>query len=256
MIRRLTKAPPSNALLVRVGIDQAFGGWNAPADPETGEFVYVPIPEGEKARFHPGCERRFEEAMPALEDFASPRGLGLISDLKMPPDLAPRAMHLDPDFATLTYGDVGDKRGAAIRAMGRGDLLVFYAGLRSISPAEDPLIYALVGLFTIDEVLGVADVPASRRHENAHTRKLAPGATDIVARAQPGRSGRLRRLIQIGEYRNRAYRVTHQVLDAWGGLGVKDGYIQRSAVPPKFLDPERFLRWFESQHPELMRSNW
>ncbi len=32
------------ALLVRIGVDQAFGGWNAPVNPDTGEFLYVPIP--------------------------------------------------------------------------------------------------------------------------------------------------------------------------------------------------------------------
>lgn len=33
------------AYLVRIGVDQVFGGWNAPMNPDTGEFVYVPIPE-------------------------------------------------------------------------------------------------------------------------------------------------------------------------------------------------------------------
>ena len=32
-------------VLVRVGIDQASGGWNAPVAPRTGAFVYVPIPD-------------------------------------------------------------------------------------------------------------------------------------------------------------------------------------------------------------------
>jgi hypothetical protein len=32
------------ALLVRIGVDQAYGGWNTPVDAE-GRFVYVPIPE-------------------------------------------------------------------------------------------------------------------------------------------------------------------------------------------------------------------
>ena len=31
--------------LLRVGIDSDYGGWNGPVDPETGDFVYVPIPE-------------------------------------------------------------------------------------------------------------------------------------------------------------------------------------------------------------------
>jgi hypothetical protein len=29
-------------LLVRIGVDQAYGGWNAPVDAD-GQFVYVPI---------------------------------------------------------------------------------------------------------------------------------------------------------------------------------------------------------------------
>ena len=40
-------------LLIRVGIDQAYGGWNAPIDPMTGEFVYVPIPDGAQRHRHP-----------------------------------------------------------------------------------------------------------------------------------------------------------------------------------------------------------
>jgi hypothetical protein len=33
-------------LLVRVGVDQAYGSWNAPVNPETLDFAYVPIPDG------------------------------------------------------------------------------------------------------------------------------------------------------------------------------------------------------------------
>jgi hypothetical protein len=33
------------AHLVRIGVDQAFGGWNAPMNPDTNQFVFVPIPE-------------------------------------------------------------------------------------------------------------------------------------------------------------------------------------------------------------------
>lgn len=32
------------AILVRIGIDQVYGRWNAPVDPEY-HFVYVPIPD-------------------------------------------------------------------------------------------------------------------------------------------------------------------------------------------------------------------
>lgn len=43
------------ALLVRIGVDQSYGGWNAPVDAE-GNFVYVPIPEKLGTRFHSGLE--------------------------------------------------------------------------------------------------------------------------------------------------------------------------------------------------------
>ncbi len=47
-------------ILVRIGVDQAYGAWNAPVNKD-GKFVYVPIPEGDRAKFHPGHERRFAE---------------------------------------------------------------------------------------------------------------------------------------------------------------------------------------------------
>ena len=55
--------PNMNALLVRIGVDQAYGDWNAPVDAE-GRFVYVPIPESPGTRFHPGLRRRFGEVLP------------------------------------------------------------------------------------------------------------------------------------------------------------------------------------------------
>jgi hypothetical protein len=55
---------PVRAMLVRIGIDQAYGDWNAPVDPESNEFVYVPIPEGVKAPQHPTWRRRTQLSNP------------------------------------------------------------------------------------------------------------------------------------------------------------------------------------------------
>jgi hypothetical protein len=63
------------------------------------------------------------------------------------------------------------------------------------------------------------------------------------------------RAIPIGEYRDRAYRVRRDLLDAWGGLSVSDGYIQRSAVPPLFREPAKFLHWLWRQNPMLVQEN-
>jgi len=56
-------------ILLRVGIDQIFGEWNSPVDPESHEFVYVLIPEKPGVRFHPGMRRPYKEVLPALNAF-------------------------------------------------------------------------------------------------------------------------------------------------------------------------------------------
>ncbi len=99
-------------------------------------------------------------------------------------------------------------------------------------------------------------MPAEERDINAHSRRaLPPDATDIVLRGRAGSSGRLTRCLPIGEFRDRAYRVRPDLLEQWGGLSVKDGYLQRSARLPRFLDAERFIVWLEEQGPRLVQAN-
>lgn len=59
------------AYLVRVGIDQAFGKWNAPIDPGTGDFVYIPIPEKAGTAFQPGMATDYTPFRFALDVFAA-----------------------------------------------------------------------------------------------------------------------------------------------------------------------------------------
>lgn len=244
----------ANAILIRIGADASYGRWNGPVDPDTREFVYVPIPEKPDTAFHPSCERPYAQLRGPLEDFARSRVCS--RDTALPDHLADLSMHLDPDFERLTYGDVGNRRGAGLASMARGDLVVFYAGLRPIRTCEHRLIYALVGIMTINEIVKAASVPSDRFDDNAHTRKVKRGEHDIVVRATPEGSGRFKQCLIIGSFRERAYRATHDLLDAWGGLAVKNGYLQRSAVPPRFKDGPRFKRWLGGQDPELLRSNW
>jgi hypothetical protein len=238
-------------LLVRVGVDQAFGGWNAPVDATSGHFAYVPIPEGENVEPHPGLGRPFTEAVEWVDAFAASNGC----DVRFPPDLVDGLMHLDPDFAHLTYGDDGSRRGSRLVQFGTGDILAFYAGLRPVRQCEHRLLYALIGLYVVDEVVWARDVPRAKWCQNAHTRKVKRGEMDVVVRGRPGVSGRLERCIPIGELRSGAYRVRPDVLEAWGGLSVKDGYIQRSAVPPRFLDADLFYHWFQEQKIGLLPRN-
>jgi hypothetical protein len=243
------------AILVRIGVDLTFGRWNAPVDPRTNAFVYVPIPEKPGTAFHPACERPYTLVEPALQRFAADSGCCLHDDLGCPRGLLTQAMHLDPDFSLLTYGDVGARRGSQIRQLVADDVLVFYAGLRPTFPCEHKLVYALIGLYVVQEVVQASTVPRRRWHENAHTRKVIREPSDIVVRAKPGISGRLKHAIPIGEFRDHSYRVRRDLLTAWGGLSVNDGYIQRSARPPRFLKPQRFMEWFEKQGAELLAVN-
>ena len=161
-------------------------------------------------------------------------------------------MHLDPDFEHLTYGDNGKKQGRALKALGNGDLLVFFSSLKCINSNE--LVYALIGYYEISEILSAASVAPERCCENAHTRWQSIKETDIIVRANPAKSGRLEKCIPIGEYRDRAYRVTKELEKAWGGLEVKDGFLQRR-VTPRFTDAQRFRKWFDEQNVTLMRAN-
>jgi hypothetical protein len=230
-----------NGLLVRVGIDSTDGHWNAPVRTSAGEFAYVTITETKPLRR--GMARRYDEFALVVERFGE----------SLPEALLGQPTHLDPDFEWLTYGDQG-QRGRRIATLGAGDLLAFFAALRPVDAPARPLVYALIGLYVIAELVPARAVPQARWAENAHTRRV-PGEDHIVVRARPGVSGRLRRCLPIGELRNKAYRVRNDLLDRWGGVGIKDGYIQRSARLPAFRNADRFYRWFLKQRPELVAAN-
>jgi hypothetical protein len=241
----------TSAILVRVGIDASYGRWNAPADPITREFVYVPIPEA--CQLRAGHVVSYSRVLPVLQSFSQKRDVGLDTDLGFRAALRELPMHLDPDFDFLTYGDDGSRRGREIALLQAGDFLVFYAGMRSV--VDRRLVYGLVGLLTVDEIVAAADVPEHRLGENAHTRRLNPRPSEVVVRGVPSQSGRLTRYLPIGEWRDGAYRVRRDLLDEWGGLSVRNGFIQRSVRPPHFLDPEKFRRWLGRQDVVLTASN-
>jgi hypothetical protein len=231
-----------NGLLVRVGIDSTDGCWNAPMRLASGEFAYITITDTKPLR--DGMARLYDEFVPVAARFGE----------ELPGQLLGTPTHLDPDFLQLTYGDQGQRGKRIATLLTTGDLLAFFAALRPVDSPPRPLIYALIGLYVIEEIVLAKSVPKTRWSENAHTRRV-PGDGDIVVRAKPGVSGRLRRCIPIGELRDRIYRVRNELLIAWGGLDIKDGYIQRGVYPPAFLDAEKFYRWFLAQKPELIKRN-
>jgi hypothetical protein len=192
---------------------------------------------------------------PVLRGFASMHPAAKLRNVQLPPHLATANMHLDPDFQHLTYGDSGTHRGKGLTDLCPDDVVVFYSGLNPVSTCNHRLVYALVGLYRVAESVRAKSIPALRWAENAHTRCVELEGSDVVVRAKTESSGRLKRCIPIGEFRDRAYRVSRDILRDWGGLSCRDGYLQRSAVLPTLLDPPRFTQWFEDQAPEFVTSN-
>lgn len=239
---------PGKAILVRVAADHSFGHWNGPCNPDTGDFVYVPIPESRPNA--DGMAREYLSLVsPALRAFSERNNV----EVRLPDNLRGQRMHLDPDFDHLSYGDTED-RGRKMLDFQENDWVVFYAGLRAIRGGGG-LVYGLIGLLVVDSIHRVADVPPAEHDRNAHTRRLDRNGSDIVVTGKPGVSGRFARYLDIGEFRNRSYRVRQDLLDAWGGLGVNDGWIQRSANPPLLLQPATFAQWLREQQPALMAAN-
>jgi hypothetical protein len=193
------------ALLIRVGADRSTGGgsWNGPVDSGTGEFAYVAIPETRPV--YAGLEKPYRALTPTLTKFG----------VKLPEHLVSRHMHLDPDFEHLTYGDQGTRAHQLRTNLQVGDFILFYASLID-TRLTGILIYALIGLFIIEEFLAAADVPPSQRDLNAHSRRvLQTNATDLIVCGRQASSGRFKQCLPIGEYRDGAYRVTRST----GGVG-------------------------------------
>lgn len=230
--------------LIRVGADLSVGGgtWNGPVDSSSGRFVYTPIPERKAVR--PGLAKPYSALSPFLAVLGVP----------LPKHLAHDHMHLDPDFEYSTYGDTGRKGVQLAGCLNSGDRLTFYSGLKDSS--SNQLVYALIGMILVQEVARATEWPFARYDQNAHSRRvLTNDAADIIVVGSPEASGRLSRCIPIAEYRDRAYRLRHNILEAWGPISARDGYLQRSAVFPSVKESTRFMAWRDRQEVQLVRAN-
>ena len=143
------------------------GSWNAPVDSTSNEFAYVAIPE--PRAIHAGMEKPYSALAPALSRFG----------VALPGHLRARHMHLDPDFDYLSYGDQGDRARQLRTKLSSGDRLVFYSGMKDVHDSRR-LVYAIIGIFVVDDIVLATSVPESARNANAHSRRiLAEGAAAI-----------------------------------------------------------------------------
>ena len=243
------------AVLVRVGIDQTYGTMNAPVNPATLEFAYVPIPEDEgktdkdgikkkPIREVEGCKITYEQFKKACSKFDKNLPSSLLTEGKY--------AHLDPDFKYLTYGDESIKA-TQLRnlKLSEGDLLIFYSALEPINDDRScHLCYAIIGFYEIKETKDATDIPPEQWKINAHSRREPKKGDDIVFIGKKGKSGRLSKCIPIGEYRPNekgiyGYYLRKEPEYKWGGL--TSLRLVLSYPIPRFKEPERFYNWLQRE---------
>lgn len=174
------------SIAINVAANTNLPGFRGPVYPD-GTFEYVPIPERKPTR----------EPVPTYDDL----------DLRtsIPPDVADRRVHLDPEFAGVhgserwTYGDEHGVKAGPLSALEPGDSLFFYATLDRRREADEnadgteasdrtPEWGAyLVGEFRVDLVVTGAGYdrlsePERRRfRSNAHVKRESFDARVLVA---------------------------------------------------------------------------
>jgi len=114
-------------LLIRVGIDQTFGNYNAPINPNTNDYIYMPIPQSDDD-FKSGMRTSYDDLLPYFKSWCQENSTAI----EFPQHLNNKATHLDPDFDFSTYGDQATGRGLRVGDLKEGDFLAFFASFKPI----------------------------------------------------------------------------------------------------------------------------
>jgi len=228
----------SNVLLLRVGIDSGCGGTLGPIFPD-GTFEYVPIPESSQ--------------------FVSPRSVyfrdlparhgGTLAQY-VPRRYQEAAAHYDPEFETFTYGDPTRNKRAQLLRLDDGDMIVFYAGLRSIGSRESGRLY-IIGYFTVKAVESIEPTnswpPKDAPHllGNAHLRRNRPDQGLVVLCGHTRTSKLLDRAIVISDETQRATPEIEKRIGIHGSLKRAIG----RWVPPECIT--NAVKWIVEQDGAL-----
>ncbi len=220
-------------VLLRIGIDSGSGGIQGPLF-KNGTFEYIPIPDG----FHVD-ERTYGNTVgrygrPLIEYFPSTRR----------PRMANQSMHVDPEFATFTYGDPTLLK-SGLRHLQAGDMLVFYCGLQGWDCHVEPALY-LMGYFEVLAGGRAGDFSSAEREtlfgENFHVRHPAVFAQQkdhlVLIKGGPG-SRLFGRAVQISEVgRNCSGKplkvLSQEIQRTFGSFG---GQLSIQRSPPRWIAP-------------------
>lgn len=222
------------SMLLRVRIDKSSDGVLAPIF-QDGSFEYIPLSEKDET----STEKR------TYLDLTGKKGKPL-SDY-LPPKVANRKVHLDPEFTTFTYGDVGRKAGY-LKKLKTCDILVFYAGLTPYLESEHPETLYIIGYFTVKEIIDFQEIMDSHQTStskisrirckypnNSHPKRDLDLHEMVMVVGDPEQSKLLEKAILLGQKKlNKIGRYYHVVSPQMEELlGIK-GSIQRS-IPPRFI---------------------
>lgn len=226
-----------NVVLLRVGIDTGCGGMHGPLFAD-GSFEYIPIPDPSASDERTYGTLLGRRGNPLIEYFPRSRQ----------PRMANHPIHVDPEFATRTYGDPGLPK-ASLQNLAPGDLLVFYAGLRGWDFPCEPALY-LIGYFEV-QTAGLAkhltpDALQALFPANFHVRHpqifTAQYQVLVLVKGTPA-SRLLHRAVRISEVgKNRAGKPLH-ILSASmrEHFGEFNGHLSIQRSPP---------RWVAADHVE------
>jgi len=230
------------AVLLRVGIDTGSksGGILGPLFPD-GTFEFIPIKDtgdtGDPRTYGNTAGRHGRR----LFEYFHKGHKGKMQN---------QTMHSDPEFKTYTYGDpTRQKRG--LKCLEKGDLLIFYCGLRSFDPAKSydenaPSALYLLGYLLVAErmflkkpsmdELARARRLFSRNFHVIHRRVLREDVKDglVLIRGDPERSRLLRKACRISD--EGKYVLSRKMRKHFGRLG-KKGSLKRSS--PRWIAEEQ-----------------
>lgn len=226
-------------LLVGVGADTTNTRPTPPVYPD-GRFEYVPIPEWARSTE----QRRYANTTLRYRDVTLAEYVDRIHrNDEWLREFAAMALHHDPNFEALTFGDPKKTR-SQLLALDPGDVLAFYAGLVR-EGASTPIHRYLIGYFTIEsttdfDALPSADLEGTLRvhRHNAHVKQYrASGDPERLAglviasgnESEPG--ALLPRALRISERRENGH---YYLTDEWRSL-----LSPRSAYLGGFKNPIR-----------------
>jgi len=216
----------TKVLLLRVGMDLGFGGLGPLFS--DGTFEYVPIPDGAS---------RVTDRSLFFRDIPARSG-GSVAQF-VPQRHRGSPTHYDPEFDTFTYGDPARNKRRQLLRLGKGDMLVFYAGLRPPEETRGSKLY-IIGYLTILQAHTITSLspwpPPAHRHlwGNAHFRRNRGDEDLVVVEGDPATSRLLVRAVPLSDAQQNVLPDMTELLGLSGsvkragaGRWVPEGHVER-----------------------------